>query len=391
MGYVNDGSVYVITGDIDHMWLRDSAAQVSHYIGLARDDVQVQMLIEGVIRRQIHFISVDPYANSFKIALHRYPTPEDKLLRRGGHVATGNYELDSLCYFLRLSYLYWETTKDVTVEVFDGEWVGAVRTIVDLMIVEQRHHEKSPYTYIGIGDELPPRGRGAPVGFTGMTWSGFRPSDDACKYGYLIPANAMAATTLKWAAKILQTLPGEAAKELVERAVKLSVEIDDGIHKYGVKEVAGFGKVYVFEVDGLGGVNMMDDANVPSLLSLSYMQYASPHDPKGEIAMNTRRWVLSKDNPFLCESGSFRGVGSPHTPRGNIWPMAITVEALTSNDKQEVRRLFDLLQASDAGTFKMHESFAASNPSSFTRHWFAWANSLFSQAVLAKLELLCPK
>ncbi len=111
VGFVNDGSVFVITGDIDHMWLRDSAAQVSHYIDLAKEDVHVQVLIEGVIRRQIHFISKDPYANSFKVSLQQNPTAQDKLLRRGGHVATGNYELDSLCYFLRLSYLYWEATK----------------------------------------------------------------------------------------------------------------------------------------------------------------------------------------------------------------------------------------------------------------------------------------
>ncbi len=393
MNFVSDGSVYVITGDIDNMWLRDSAAQVSHYIegGLARDDVQVQVLIEGVIRRQIHFISVDAYANSFKIQLNNNPSQEDKLLRRGGHVSTGNYELDSLCYFLRLSFLYWNATRDITTQVFDNEWVGAVRTIVDLMVVEQRHHEKSPYVYIGLGDELPPKGRGGPVGFTGMTWTGFRPSDDACKYGYLIPANAMAVTTLEWVAAMLRTLPGEHAAELATRASNLSVEIDNGIHKYGVTEVPGYGKIYAYEVNGLGGVNLMDDANVPSLLSLTYMRYKSPHDPKGEIAANTRRWVLSKENPFLVEGAKFRGIGSPHTPRGNIWPMSLIVEALTSEDPKDVLRIFQALAESDAGTNLMHESFAANNPASRTRDWFAWANSLFSEAIIAKIGVLCPK
>jgi meiotically up-regulated gene 157 (Mug157) protein len=258
------------------------------------------------------------------------------------------------------------------------------------MIVEQ-DHSKSPYTYIGIGDELPPKGRGSPVGFTGMTWSGFRPSDDACKYGYLIPANAMAVTTLEWAAVILRALGGEVATNLADRAHKLSEQIDDGIHKFGVKEMDGFGKVYAFEVDGLGNFNMMDDANVPSLLSLDYLQYKSRHDPTGVITANTRRWVLSKNNPYLFEGGKFRGIGSPHTPKGNIWPMGITVEALTSNNKEEVRALFQQLADSDAGTNKIHESFNAANPSSFTRHWFAWANSLFAEAIVAKFGLLCPK
>ncbi len=256
----------------------------------------------------------------------------------------------------------------------------------------EQDHSKSPYTYIGIGDELPPRGRGSPVGFTGMSWSGFRPSDDACKYGYLIPANAMAVTTLRWAAIILKALGGQDAIGLANRAEALSDQIDDGIHKYGVKEVANFGKIYAFEVDGLGNYNLMDDANVPSLLSLEYLQFKSPrHDPSGELIRNTRRWVLSKNNPYLFESSRFRGIGSPHTPVGNIWPMGITVEALTSNDKTEVRNLFQQLADSDAGTNKIHESFSASNPSSFTRHWFAWANSLFSEAIVAKMGLLCPK
>jgi meiotically up-regulated gene 157 (Mug157) protein len=265
-----------------------------------------------------------------------------------------------------------------------------VKTIVDLMIVEQ-DHSKSPYTYIGIGDELPPQGRGSPVAFTGMTWSGFRPSDDACKYGYLIPSNAMAVTTLEWAARILDSLDNSEAKPLAQRARQLSEQIDEGIHKHGVKEVSGFGKVYAFEVDGKGGVNMMDDANVPSLLSLEYLQYKSKHDPTGKITANTRKWVLSKNNPYLYEGGKFRGIGSPHTPKGHIWPMSLIVETLNSKDKTEVRNLLSLLAESDANTNMMHESFSADNPVVFTRHWFAWANSLFAEAVVVKMDLLCPK
>ena len=388
VSYVNDGSVFVITGDIDHMWLRDSAAQVSHYLegNLARQDVQVQLLIEGVIKRQMHFISKDPYANSYKVNWNANPSSGDKRLGRGGHVATRNYELDSLCYFLRLSYLYWNQTRDMQTDVFDQEWVGAVKTIVDLLIVEQEHEAKSPYRYV----ELSRNGLGSPTKRTGMTWTAFRPSDDPCTHHYLIPSNAFAVTTLEYASEMLEKIPSAQNPELAKQCASLAEEIDKGIHEFGIKEESGFGKVYAFEVDGLGGQHMMDDANVPSLLSLNYLGYKSKRDPNGEIAANTRKWVLSPKNPYMV-NGKWSGIGSPHTPRGSIWPMSLIMEVFTSNDHARILELFQILQDTDAGTNFMHESFMANNPGSFTRKWFAWVNSLLSEAIMRKIDHLCPK
>jgi meiotically up-regulated gene 157 (Mug157) protein len=160
--------------------------------------------------------------------------------------------------------------------------------------------------------------------------------------------------------------------------------IADGIQKWGVKDHPDFGKVYAFEVDGLGGMNLMDDANVPSLLSLGYLDFRSPHDPDGVIVANTRNMVLSKANPFMI-FGKYEGIGSPHTPRGSIWPMALITEVLTTRNTARVLHLFEVLQQTDAGTNMMHESFNANNPRSYTRSWFAWANSLFAEAIVAKV------
>ena len=385
--FVNDGSVFVITGDIGLMWLRDSSAQVSHYMigGLAKTDVQLQIIIEGVLKRQMHFISQsNPYANSYKVKFNNNPTDEQRRIGRVGYVGTRNYELDSHCYFLRLSYMYWKEMQGLQTDVFDSEWVGTVKTIVDLMEVEQYHEEKSKYRH----DLLLRNGLGSPVTYTGMTWTGFRPSDDACKFHYLIPANAFAVTTLEYAVEILKSMPSPDLN-LAQRAAKLADQIDEGIHKYGTKDVPGYGKIYAYEVDGMGGQNFMDDANVPSLLSLQYLGYETKRDPSGQIAKNTRKWVLSKENRFMINA-KYKGIGSPHTAAGSIWPMSLIVEILTTSDREKILELFDTLQATDAGTNLMHESFNGNNPSKFTREWFAWANSLFSEAVIAKLDVVCP-
>jgi len=173
----------------------------------------------------------------------------------------------------------------------------------------------------------------------------------------------------------------------VNLAKVLRREIDDGIHKYGVVD-SEFGKIYAYEVDGINGKNTMDDANVPSLLSIPYLGYTSAHDPNNEIAENTRKFVLSKKNPYYYEGSLAKGIGSPHTPPGNVWPMAIIMQGLTTTNKEEILQVFKSLEATDSGTDFMHESFNPSNPSSYSRYWFAWANSLFSELVLEHIDLL---
>jgi meiotically up-regulated gene 157 (Mug157) protein len=164
--------------------------------------------------------------------------------------------------------------------------------------------------------------------------------------------------------------------ELAKKAGDLRDEIENGINTYGIYEHPVYGKIYAYETDGFGNYRLMDDANVPSLLSIPYMGYRKSDD---EIYQNTRRFVLSEDNPYYYKGRYAWGIGSPHTPKGNIWPISLTMQALTSNDCCEIEELIDMLVSTDNGTGFMHESFNPDDPGDFTREWFAWANSLFAE------------
>lgn len=371
----DDGTAYVITGDIPAMWLRDSSAQVRHYVPLAADDVQLQKVIEGLIRRQMMYIGIDPYANAFN------ETPNDNrydldLTKLNPWIWERKYEIDSLCYPIQLSYSYWKSTGRTA--PFDESFRTAVRRIIRLWRTEQRHVEASPYRFqrndCPPTDTLRNEGLGMPVNFTGMTWSGFRPSDDACAFGYLIPANMFASVVLGYVAEIASAVYRD--EELRQSAERLKSEIEYGIETYGTVIHPTYGKIYAYETDGFGNHLLMDDANVPSLLSIPYLGYRSANDP---IYRNTRRFVLSRDNPYYYEGIAGAGIGSPHTPDRYVWPIALAMQGLTSVDPEEQAVLLDVLLSTDAGTGYMHEGFHADDPNQYTRPWFAWANSLFAE------------
>ena len=266
----------------------------------------------------------------------------------------------------------------------EDEFRAALRSTLDLWRLEQRH-ENSDYFFRRVNcpvtDTLPCEGRGNPVAYTGMTWSGFRPSDDTCVYGYLIPSNMFAVVVLGYAASIAEDIWHDAALAAECRA--LAAEIDAGIRRYGVVEHPDFGPIFAYETDGMGHYTFMDDANVPNLMSIPYLGYCSADDP---VYRNTRRYVLSRANPFYYEGTAASGVGSPHTPPRYIWPIALCMQGLTSRDPAERAALVDTLERTDAGTGYMHEGFHVDDPAQFTRPWFAWANSLFSEFVLDWLE-----
>ncbi len=140
-----------------------------------------------------------------------------------------------------------------------------------------------------------------------------------------------------------------------------------------------YGKIYAFEVDGYGNVLCMDDANVPSLLSLPYLGCCKATDPLYE---STRAFVLSKANPYYFSGSAGEGVGGPHVGMDMIWPLGITMRALTSRDHHEISRCLRLLKETHAGTGFMHESFHKDDPKKFTRKWFAWANTLFGEMIV---------
>ena len=381
--FLEDGSTFIFTGDIPAMWLRDSSAQVRHYIGAAKTSEEVASLIEGLIRRQMFCISLDPYANAFNEEPNGKCWERDEPLQ-GPWIWERKYEIDSLCYPFQLAWLFWKATGRTA--CFDGAFRDSAVTVLDLWSCEQRHSEDSPYYFIRKNcpptDTLSHGGKGAPVAYTGMTWSGFRPSDDACVYGYLVPSNMFASVVLGYLAEIFETVYGDG--ELAARALALRGQIDEGIRKYGVVEHERFGKIYAYETDGMGHYTLMDDANVPSLLSIPYLGWCGPDD---EIYQNTRRFVLSTENPFYYEGSALHGVGSPHTPPRYVWHIALSMQGLTSNDPGEQEELLHMLESSDAGTGYMHEGVFVDDPAQFTRPWFAWSNSLFAEFVLKYLGM----
>lgn len=377
-----DGSTFVFTGDIPAMWLRDSSAQVRHYISVAKESPAVAELIEGLIRRQAMCITLDPYANAFN------EEPNGKCWERdeppqSDWVWERKYEIDSLCYPIQLAYLFWKATGRTF--CFDGQFRQAAQTILDVWTCEQHHSENSPYYFIRKNcpptDTLTHNGKGAPVVYTGMTWSGFRPSDDACTYGYFIPANMFAVVVLGYLSEIFTAVYEDEAA--AARCDKLRGEIDAGIQKYGIVEHEKFGKIYAYETDGMGHYTFMDDANVPSLMSIPYIGYCSADD---EIYQNTRRYVLSKENPFYFEGSCMKGVGSPHTPKDYVWHIALSMQGLTSSSAEEREELITMLENTDADTGFMHEGVYVNDPKQFTRPWFAWSNSIFSEFVMHYLE-----
>ena len=377
-----DGTSFVITGDIPAMWLRDSSAQVRHYLPAAREDTALAEMIAGLCHRQSRLIRLDPYANAFNQEPNGACFRED-ITQRSPWVWERKYEVDSLCYPIQLAYLLWKATGSSA--HLDGDFRAALETTLNLWRVEQRH-ENSPYSFqrtdCPASDTLPCEGRGTPVAYTGMTWSGFRPSDDACAYGYLVPSNMFAVVALGYAAEIAREVWKDEA--LAAACQALSREIDAGIQAHAIVEHPEFGPIYAYETDGMGHYTLMDDANVPSLLSIPYLGYRDAEDP---VYQNTRRFILSHANPYYYQGTAAQGIGSPHTPPRYIWPIALSMQGLTSRDPQERAAILDMLEATDAGTGYMHEGFDVDDPRRFTREWFAWANSIFSEFVMDYLGM----
>ncbi|MBD5461106.1 MAG: glycoside hydrolase family 125 protein [Lachnospiraceae bacterium] len=370
---LEDGSYFVITGDIPAMWLRDSSAQVRPYVKYAKEDGKLQEILEGIIAKQAAFVCVDPYANAFNESANGAGHRDDTILN--DHVWERKYEVDSLCAPLYLGYYYWKATG--IDRIFTRDYYNMITAIADTFTVEQ-DHVKSPYFFQRYNcpktDTLPNGGRGNAVKVTGMTWSGFRPSDDCCDYGYLIPANMMAVKAMRFAEEICRDCYKE--EELAARCRGLSEEIQKGIREYGMVEHPAYGRIYAYETDGAGHYNLMDDANSPSLLAMPYLGYCDREDP---FYQNTRRFILSADNPYYFQGSLAKGVGSPHTPEGYVWHIGIVMQALTSGSREEILECLKMLAETHAGTNYMHESFDPSAPEEYTRPWFAWANTLFAE------------
>jgi uncharacterized protein len=375
----NRPDTLVVTGDINAMWLRDSTAQVTPYLPLAHKDKKLQRLIAGVINRQTICILIDRYANAFSFGAKACPWGVNDVPALSPELCERKWEIDSLCYPIRLSHSYWKTTGDTS--CFHADWRQASRLIVQTFREQQRLDGPGPYTFQRKTDnpiDTPPfNGLGNPTRPVGLIHSAFRPSDDACLYPFLIPANLFAVVSLKQMAEIFSTVLSDRAFAGECRA--LAQQITEAVNTYGKARVRKHGLVYAYEVDGFGNQLMMDDANVPSLLSLPYLGCCASNEP---VYRRTRALILSADNPYFFRGKAGEGIGGPHVGVNMIWPLGIIVRALTTTDDREILYCLRELKNTHAGTGFMHEAFDKDDPKKFTRAWFAWANTIFGELIV---------
>ena len=364
--YLKEGKphTYIITGDIQAMWLRDSTAQIWHYFSLLPHAPELRTLFQGLIRSHAECILKDPYANAF------YHEGEWKVHER-------KWELDSLVYPMALAAKFWASTGDD--ESFDLQWKSSISLILKTMKTQQRLSKHGPYVFNRTTenpiDTLSNSGFGPPYKATGLIASSFRPSDDACVYPFNIPGNIFALNTLRQIEKMIDKL---GYSELLTKIAQLVTDISMGLENHAIVFNPEFGEIYAYEVDGLGHYICLDDANAPSLLSLPFLGALSLNNPRYQ---STRKFLLSNSNVNFFAGSSGKGIGSPHTGPGKIWPIALIIQAATSHNETEILGCLRTLIASSAGTGLLHESFNADDVYDYTRPWFAWCNSLFGTLI----------
>lgn len=390
-GNTGRGDTFIYTGDIPAMWLRDSGAQVWPYVRYAAVDPNMRKMIAGTIIRQFKLICMDPYANAFNDGPTGEGHTDDKTGERPNkNVFERKWEIDSHCYPIRLAYAYWKTTGDTS--VFDEEWLDAIELTLKVFKEQQRKKGHGDYFFLRETDRQFDTkccvGKGNPVKPCGLIASSFRPSDDATTFEFLVPANFFAVKSLRQAAEILETVNHQG--RLARECTSLADEVEKALKKHAVVKHPKYGKIYAYEVDGFGNALMMDDANIPSLLSLPYLEAVDIKDP---VYKKTRKFILSEYNPYFHKGKAAEGVGSPHIDHDMIWPMSIMMRAFTAQSDKEIKKCVEMLMNTDANTGFMHESFHKDNADDFTREWFAWQNSLFGELIVylidnGKLEVL---
>ena len=333
-----DRTTYVSTGDIDAMWLRDSSIQ-------ARSMLHNRRLVRGVIARQQRLIAIDPYANAF---YSNYMPAERK------------FEIDSLCYPVLLADDYGRVMHDRS--IYDDALRDEMLVVLYTLATEQHHSKQSRYHHNE--QRVDPN--------AGLIWSAYRPSDEPQVYNYNVPENMLAAVTLRTMARLFRDLYHDESDGL--RAEIMATAIEDAITRLAVFKTS-FGRIYAYEIDGLGHAKFMDDANTPSLLSAPLFAYSL--DPA--VYASTRRFILSPANPYYYAGRYAAGIGSSHTPQNYVWPLSLVVQYRTAADADEKRTIVRALAKSSTGDGALHESFDVNDPHKYTRESFGWVNAFFEQ------------
>ncbi len=384
-----DGSTFVLTGDIPAMWLRDAACQVRPYLFLAKEDKAYAQMIEGLVQRMVQCILIDPYANAFnEEANGRCWAPDETDMQP--EIWERKFEIDSLCFPVQLAYVYWKMTGNTG--HFTEDFRKAAGSILQVFRTEQDHENRSSYHFVRRNtrytDTLPREGKGTLVNEkAGLIWSGFRPSDDACVFGYLIPSNMFAVVILGYLQEIAREIYGE--QDLADACGAFAKSLREAIEEQGtVTDPYGEEMCYAYEADGFGNYLLMDDANLPSLLAMPYLGYCSPENPKYQT---TRKILLGEGNPYYYKGSVLAGIGSAHTPPGYVWPIALGIQAMTAGDKRQEAETIRLLAESEAGTGHMHEGVCADAPEKYTREWFSWSDAVFCELVLDYLGYEIPR
>ena len=377
-----DDDTFVYTGDIHAMWLRDSGAQVWPYVPFAKTDEKLRKMVRGTILRQLKCICIDSYANAFNFG----PTGsewESDYTSMTPYLHERKYEIDSLCYPIRLAYYYWKVTGDTS--IFGDLWMEAVSKILKTFREQQRKGDKGPYRFMRNTnrqyDTVCNDGYGNPVKPVGLISSVFRPSDDATVFLFLVPSNFFAVSSLRKIAEVLTTVNHNAT--FASDFTLLADEVENALKQYAICHHPKYGDIYAYEVDGFGNQLLSDDANVPSLLAMPYLGDVDIDDP---IYQNTRRFVWSEDNPYFFRGRAGEGIGGPHIGYDMVWPMSIMMRAFTSQDDKEIATCLQMLVDTDNGTGFIHESFHKDDAAQFTRSWFAWQNTLFGELVLKLID-----
>ena len=370
---------FIVTGDINAEWLRDSTNQLAQYQGLAAKDPRIESLILGAINTQAEYVIMSPYCNAFQ------PPPPSHLSPTGNgqddavhpayepaRVFECKYELDSLAHFLALGNQFHQNTKSTA--FLTPRWYAALEIVLELLNEQSKStfnsttgkFERNEYIFrrrTNIGTEtLNLGGIGNPLnGDTGLIRSAFRPSDDATILGFFIPANAMMAVELKRTAALVKSA---GKSDLSDTLLRRADSIEKGIWEHGVVKHKKYGEVFAFEVDGYGSQILMDDANLPSLLALPLMGFVDASD---KTYQNTRKMILEKaGNPYYLSGKGFSGIGGPHIGLQNAWPMSRLVQAMTSSEDDEIMdSLHAVLMSSRLGL--VHESINVERVMDYTR------------------------